>query len=331
MESTNLSRETAQSQRRWKMRKVVDTIARRIVQVGGIGVIAAIALIFIFLLSVVYPLFGSASVESTVEFVVPGGGSENTLYLSVEEQAEIALRVTESGKLIFFAVASGEITHQESLPIAQDDRITSFNVVNEHDGILSVGLASGGVLFFQHQYELEFTDSQRIIHPQVSYPYGEDAFVISDEALTDYAVGANEESLSILFTTSDRRITLLTFIKESSFLDEAVTLEMSERSEVTASDHVLGLLVDPEQEWAYVLDPDGILSVFDIRSSELRLNEKVSVTQGDVKPTLLKFLTGGISLLIGDSQGYLSQWFQVRNEGDLPFHLTKIRDTNIDN
>jgi len=330
MESTSLSRDSAHSLRRWKLRKTVDMVARRVVEIGGIGVIAAIALIFLFLLSVVYPLFGSPSIEQASEYVIPGG-SEETLYLAVEEQAEIALRVTQTGKLVFFDVANGSVVEQELLPISDDVQITSFQAVNETTGLLSVGLSSGAILFFQHQYQLEFAETKRIIHPKLLYPYGEELFYISDFPLRELAIGENEESLSILFNSNNEKVVLQSFIKETSFIDETVTLEESERSEYTMVEPILGLLVDPEQEWAYVLNQDGNLTVFDIRHQSLDLQERVQVTQGDVKPTLIKYLTGGISLLIGDSEGTLSQWFQVRSDGDLPFRLTKIRDTKVDN
>ena len=331
MQSENLSRESSQSQHRWKIRKAIDIVARRIVQFGGISVIAAITLIFVFLLSVVYPLFGSPSVKQAAEYIVPGSVDEETLYLSVEEQAEIALRVTQSGKLIFFKVDDGEIILEQKLPLNHDEQIKSFNVVNKQEGLLSVGLTSGGVLFFQHKYELEFTEEKRIIHPVVVYPYGKESFIISDEALLDYAIGANEDSVSILSSDTRGLISLSSFTKESSFIEESTTLEESQSSTITFNNPILSFLVDPEQEWAYVLADDGILYVYDIRSGDLELREKVYVTEGDIKPTLLKFLTGGISLLIGDNQGKLSQWFQVRSSGELPFRLTKIRETQIDN
>ena len=123
------------------MRKAVDTVARRVVEIGGISVIAAIALIFLFLLSVVYPLFGQPSIEQANEYAAPGSSPDNdTLYLAVEEQAEIALRVTRSGEVVFFDVANGQVIQNNNLPIAIDDQITSFQVVNETFGLLSVGL-----------------------------------------------------------------------------------------------------------------------------------------------------------------------------------------------
>jgi len=47
--------------------------------VGGVSVIAAIALIFFYLLYVVLPLFLPADIEQTASFDVPGGGRDHTL------------------------------------------------------------------------------------------------------------------------------------------------------------------------------------------------------------------------------------------------------------
>jgi phosphate transport system permease protein len=330
MEASNISDRIAAGQRRWKLRKAIDIIARRVVQIGGISVIAAIALIFLFLLSVVYPLFGQPSIDEIGQYQTPGT-NDKTIYLAIEEQAEIGLRVGDSGSVLFFDVENGEPILERNLPIAADNSITSFRVVNETSGLLAVGLHSGELLFFQHNYELEFTETSRIIHPDILYPYGEDAFHVAEGPLLDFAIGSNEDSTTIIARTTDGKIVFQSFEKESSFIDEATTLEIGDRNQIITVDPILGLLVDPEQEWAYILTQDGSLSAYDIRENDFNLREKVQVTEGDVHPTLLKFLTGGISILIGDSSGNLSQWFQVRSDGDLEFRLDKIRDTRIGN
>lgn len=89
-----------------KMRALKDKLAAKGIAVGGISVIAAIVLIFFYLLYEVMPLFQSATVqpwqqnEEVIEsYAVPGKGK--TLYLSMEEQAEIGIRVTDQGEILF--------------------------------------------------------------------------------------------------------------------------------------------------------------------------------------------------------------------------------------
>ena len=316
--------------RDWHWRKVKDILLRRAVQFGGISVIAAIALIFVFLLSVVYPLFETPAAELVSSFQTPGSDDE-TIYLAIEEQAEIGMRVTNVGSLFFFDVHSGEVVTEQRLPVDTNNSITSFRVVDAAKGILAIGLRSGDILFFQHQYELEFTESRRIIHPKIIYPYGEQPINISLSPILDFGIGDNDESISLLIRTVNDRILFKSFTKESSFIDDEVTLIPNDAIVLSPEARVLDLLVDPEQEWGYILSQEGDLLCFNLRDkNNPKLQESVRVTERDVLPTAIKFLTGGISLLIGDSEGNLSQWFQVRSEGDLPYRLTSIRELHID-
>jgi phosphate transport system permease protein len=270
----------------WKIRSFLDLLARRVVQVGGISVIIAIALIFIFLLSVVYPLFEKPEVEFSSRYQAPGD-AQQTLYLAVEEQAEIGLRLTQSGQVYFFDITDGKVLKQFSLPIQEDNPIRAFQVVNELQRKLAVVLMSGEILIFDHQYRLEITDNDKVIYKS--------------------------------------------FDKETSFISESATLEDDSVAILGQSSNILSVLLDPEQEWAYTLTGSGELSVYDVRDRYApQLLEKIMVTEAPVTPTVMKYLTGGVSLLIGDSSGQLSQWFQVRSEGELAFRLQKIRSFKID-
>ena len=211
----------------WQLRKIVDLLARRLVEVGGISVIAAIALIFVFLLSVVYPLFDRPSVDIYGEFAAPGD-ADQTVYLAIEEQAEIGLRVTQEGKVLFFNVQNGDLIKQFSLPIGEQNSIRSFQVVDEPTGLLAAGLQTGEILFFRHKYSLEFTDTRRIIHPELEYPYDEVPFAVTEGPLLKFGIGANEDSISLLALSDSNEILFKVFRKESSFISEDSTLQPQE-------------------------------------------------------------------------------------------------------
>lgn len=333
----------------WQLRKLIDVSARRLVQVGGISVIAAIALIFVFLLSVVYPLFGNPTVDIFGEFSAPGDDTQ-TVYLdaeepqdspdevksvhyAIEEQAEIGLRITDNGKVVFFNVENGELIKEFSLPIGEQNSIRSFEVVDQTTGLLAAGLQTGEILFFRHKYKLEFTETRRIIHPELEYPYDKVPYTVTEGPLLQFGIGADEESISLLARSSNNEIIFKVFNKESSFISEEATLEPQDPIFLLALENTVGLLVDPVQNWAYVVDKSGELYAYNLRGGEPTLREKVQVTELPTYPTVVKFLTGGVSILIGDSSGKLSQWFQVRtdNPEDIPFRLKKIRETIIDN
>ena len=67
---------------RWRLIK--DAAARYGVIAGGLGIIFAIALIFFYLLYVVYPLFMSATAQSVNQYDVPEIAMGKTILLGIE-------------------------------------------------------------------------------------------------------------------------------------------------------------------------------------------------------------------------------------------------------
>jgi phosphate transport system permease protein len=100
--------------RRWRYSK--DRMARYGVAVGGIGVIAALVLIFVYLVYIVLPVFRPASVEAVAERPLPGGPSPS-LYLAIEEQAEVGMRITADGRVVFFRIEDGAVLEDRPLPL----------------------------------------------------------------------------------------------------------------------------------------------------------------------------------------------------------------------
>ena len=109
----------------FQIRAFKDNLARWVVWVGGLGVIAALMLIFFYLVSEVAPLFESAEFHPRPEYAVPGTGK--TLYTTVEEQGEVAMRVADNGEVSFFNLTSGAVLVQQKLPIGELSIISSFS------------------------------------------------------------------------------------------------------------------------------------------------------------------------------------------------------------
>ena len=76
---------------RWRSRK--DQFAKRIIGLGGLMVIAAVLLILFSLAYVVAPLFMPASMSKSAIGANLEWGGDRTVYLSVEEQQQVALRL----------------------------------------------------------------------------------------------------------------------------------------------------------------------------------------------------------------------------------------------
>jgi phosphate transport system permease protein len=85
------------------------------------------------------------------------------------------------------------------------------------------------------------------------------------------------------------------------------------------------MVLDKNQENLYLANKHGQILQYNVKDKEkpLLMQTVPAFEKGQI--TFLKILTGGISLLVGNSEGKISQWFPVRNEkNEKP--LTHIRD-----
>ncbi|MDE1461678.1 ABC transporter permease subunit [Spartinivicinus poritis] len=336
----NIDLNTASAKRYRRLRHFKDIFAKWGVAIGGIGVIVAILLIFLYLMYEVMPLFKSASIEKISQYSVPVVEVENgaeeqakTLYLSMEEQAEIGLRVDSAGNAIFFRTHSGEILKKHAVPIPANNTITAIAEAGPGTDELALGFSNGETLVFKHEYTVSYgEDNQRLIEPSIQYPYGKEPVVLSKngDAITHIAIRDTEESLAIAGAT-DSKLLLNILNKEEDFLTEEITFEEEHLELPKITGDIKGLLIDPEQRWLYVLIDQAQLAILNIADRNTpKINSVLDVTSGEYQLSQAKLLLGGVSLLLGDSGGNISQWFLVRDK-DSEWRLERIRDFKLAN
>jgi phosphate transport system permease protein len=310
---------------RWRMLK--DHIARHAVGIGGISVIIAIVLIFVYLLYVVIPMFEGAEIREVATYTL--ADQDEALYYAMEEQAEVGLQVGKQGKVLFFKTESGATIREVPLPIPAGVIVTSLAEADPASGILAVGLSNGQALIFKHAYRISYPNDQRLISPVIEYPFGETPLVVDEQdlPLLQLAAQAEEEQVTLVALTPDRRIILShQAIQESLFEDEASW--QTTRAEVPHPlEPVTHLLLDKQQRDLFIGTQSGDVSFYDVSDREEgpALIQHLSLVNSQTLMTSLSFLTGDISLLVGTSDGRVSQWFPVRDEGGKRV-LTKIRE-----
>ncbi len=312
----------------WRRRSIKDFLARYLVGAGGIAVIASIILIFLFLFAVVFPLFKGASLHEIASYTLSNASSDETLHYSIEEQAEIAMRLDNKGVAQFFYIDTGQIIESNSLLADSDVQVTSWANIDPEKNIIGLGLNTGRVLIFRHEYALKYGNDGRTIIPSITYPYGDEPLnlEIGEQELHSLAISDNEDGLTFfVYTGSGAR--LINFENETSFLDEDdISLELTSQVILPYTDKPLKALLSPEREWLYILNEQGAISFYDIRTKDEPVHiEDVSVLDDGNRPTSFEFLIGGISSLLADDHGNVHQLFLVRSE-DGARHLTAIRN-----
>ncbi len=328
---TSLQLSSGSAHERWRLIK--DATARYGVIAGGLGIIFAIALIFFYLLYVVYPLFISATAVPVAEYSVPESNLGKTVLLEIEEQNEVGARFTNEGQVIFFSVTTGKTIAIESVKVPQAVQIVSFSQGSPiNEGAVIYGLSDGKVIIVKHQYKVTYPNNVKLITPSLSYPMGETPLVIDDTgvALEKIAVRIGDKSSTIVAKTASNnsggsKIRLSHFEKEQSLFSDEATITRTDAIVDYPATTVKNILIDKEEQNLYLFTANGTLAVFNIldKSAPKLINEQILVSQGDTI-TSTAFLNGDLSIMVGDSSGIVTQWSKVRDQNN-QFTLQKIR------
>jgi phosphate transport system permease protein len=299
-------------------RRLKDRVARIAVGAGGGSVIVALVLIFFYLLWVTLPLFKPASAEAIAEYHTPGAGAPGTLYLAMEEQAEVGVRITDAGEAVFFDTKTGKPIETISLGLPAGARILSASAGSPKAATLLLGLDDGRALVVKHVYDVSFPDNVRKITPRIEHPLGDAPITIDPEhnplQLVAGQTGADQATFAAL--TADGRLLITAFTREESLLGDGAWQQATTALPPLPAKPT-HLIIDQDQRELYAATADGELHYFDISDkSAPRLVQSLRVVPDGVQITSLKFLAGGISVLIGDSRGHIEQWFPVRDENN---------------
>ncbi|MGB1557140.1 MAG: phosphate ABC transporter permease, partial [Oceanococcaceae bacterium] len=230
---------------RWRYAK--DRAATVGVSLGGVGVIGAVVLIFFYLLWVVLPLFFPAKIEAVGQLQSPANTAE-TLFLAMEEQAEMGLRVGADGAIVFFSLEDGSQTHREQLPSA----LSAVTAVDAPKGQLAALGTNGQLYRFRHAYRLEYPQgAERVIKPRIEFPLGEEGLSVGEG--TALAVGENDNRLLVAVSGAGAsQLRLLNYEKSSSFLDDSISLDLASDVQLPLTGQADQLIIDPLLDWLYV-------------------------------------------------------------------------------
>lgn len=325
-------------ERRGRIRRLKDSIAKYVVAVGGIGVIGAILLIFFFLAYVVVPLFLPADIHAEGRYPVPGPPGE-TLHLSMEEQAQIGVRYTDGGALVFFDTRSGSVLQEHELPIPAGTRISAFAGANPVVGSVALGFSNGEVLIAGHAFEVSYPNDRRLITPHFEFPLGEAPLVLDPEGQPLQVLGfqSNEDEATAVATTRDGRLVMTHVLKEANFITGEVTTEQTHHVLPAPAHPADFILLSQNQRHLFVASRAGELSFFDITAKAAPEQvQAVRLVPAGRALTALSFLTGELSLLAGDSEGSIRQWALTPDEAYRPrlnplrsFHALRGAVTSI--
>jgi len=313
-----------------KSRNFRDGLSRYGVGTGGLGVIFALALIFLYLFYETLPLLKPVSVEATVSYAVPGDETPTpTLHLTLDRFEEVGGRFSESGTITFFSARDGQVLSREQVPMAEDAVVTSFGRSESRKSLFVYGFSDGSVLPLRVDYALTYPGGVRVITPELNYPLG-------NEPLTFGVMGGSQYSALeivdgrggyiVAAGTSDGDISMALFSTSTSMLTGVIEIRRQDYKLPNLGAPVRQLMVNESLRNLFAIDDTGTLHHFDIVDrNNPTVVERVNLVPAGVQVGAVEFLVGSRSLIVGGSDGSLSQWILVREESTGAMKLTQIR------
>ncbi|BCK62598.1 phosphate ABC transporter permease [Aeromonas hydrophila] len=309
-----------------RKRRIKDKLAKYGVTTGGALVLVALLLIFFYLLYVVKPIFNGATMEPTASFTLPVAGK--TAWLGVEEQNEIGYRFSDKGQVNFFAVqGDGKVKVGQVLGQAQvKGDITAVAPPAPGQKLIAYGFADGKAQVVQPYFKVSYPNDVRVIEPSLQSPFGEEPVVVDPQgkALTLMVFEATKDKMATAAVTADGRGVMAVMSGEENFLSGDIEWSAQNYSIPSLPRHVDQMLLTPNLRILFVREGNR-LSVYDIHNlNDISLRDVMEINAPNANVTRVELLSGASSLLVGNDNGVISQWFEVARDGKRQF--TQIRD-----
>ncbi len=320
-------------------RRLKDKLARLLVTGGGVLVLGALLLIFIFLSFVIYPLFErpdisllgrfneevKASALSTplaMDEVVAMGldGKNNYLYQFFQEGNLRVLPISPQnniknqniGSALNQAMPIQLMTRPNLLQQKLVQAPTSFAASFEHD-LFAYGTQDGEVIFFQLSFGKSDKEGQSL--PLISSPK---KLLLSEYPIEQLAI-AKTQTHQLIASIFDNKLQLIWSLNDAQSAPLYLYFPKGDAQQ---------LEVSKDGRFVYLLN-DKKLFIYTELAQKWQLRQTIDIEKiTGQKPISLALLSGGSSLLIRLSDGRLTQWFDVNEKQHASLRLIRYFDAD---
>ena len=304
-----------------RRRLLADRAARWVVSAGGIAIIISILGILVFILVEVWPLTGSASVRTTGRIPLPGPAVG--AMVSDEHRTHVAALAAD-GHVRVIRTRDGATI--QDVNVANGQALTSMKVP-PGSRTLAGATRDGRVILAPVAFDVTFEGSEgdtQVVTPTVSAPV-----VLQldpqGQPLQAFTIQANDEgSATAAAQLADGTLAVVRRSARENMMTGEVT-ESVERFTAPVPGRLSALVLDHDQRSLYGGTPKGEILWWPL--VEGQPGPVRAVSAGPSAITALDLLIGGRSLVVGQEDGSLSVWLQVREtDDDEMFRLSRARD-----
>ncbi|MBI2470469.1 MAG: ABC transporter permease subunit [Planctomycetes bacterium] len=292
-----------------KSRKFTDRAAHWAITFGGAATVFVVLALFLFIFLEVYPLLRGAEVSKENTYSLQG----KAVAIGVDEHQEVAYAVYQDGKAEFVSLSEGKVFKNYTIAGLSGSAITS---VDRDNNLLALGTNDGKVLTVSIKFSESFENEKRTILPEISE---EEPVIVGDEGKEIAFIAARRDdsaTVTVACTKDGRLILKSTETKSTLFGAEERKETSKDITSLTDQENkaeITSLALDHFMENLYAGTSAGEIFHINVRDRENPfLAEKVKVS--DKAATALGFLLGDVSLVVGDYDGGVNVWMQVRDE-----------------
>ena len=288
--------------------KALDWFGRRLIAVGGIGIIAAVMGIFVFILSEAWPLFRGAKVDLDSEYAIEGEYA-----IGVDPYYQIAFAAGGKG-IDLLQLTDGKVLSRQRPEPLRDRLVTA--AVSLADGIIALGTDDGQLLLSRIRFVLDYSTGDRIVVPEFTV----DELLPLDssaEPLTEIAYREDGDGRSVAGAlTETGRLLVVVREQEQGLL--GVGEWVAERYELTqdlGGANATQILIDSRTRQLLVGTDRGQLFEWRLRDVDERPDYLGQCLVSTSAVTALAYILGEVSIVVGDQTGMISAWFKTEISG----------------
>ena len=297
-----------------RKRLVKDRLVRLAVTTGGVGVLAALVLIFVYLAMMVLPLFSDAKITPNVAnqtMTTPAA-----VAIGIDEYGEHAFVVSQQGQIDFWPLRYPSTEPTLSVNFAQ--QYSLFAQMPSAQGWFGFAAENGDVALFQPIMASAMGRDGRLFIPEVKRWDSHINLHYPDVQLEKFAF-AIDKTATVVGYFSDQRVRVRWQNSDQTTTSFVFPLPMTSLDQ---------LLLTPDGTTLY-LRSGSELVIAKKHSERFVVREVVDLSQGNVKHTVtdIDLLSGAYSLLVTHQDGLVSQWFDVLK--DRQRYLTQVREFKL--
>lgn len=296
-----------------RKRLIKDRLVRFTVSAGGVGVLAALVLIFVYLAMMVLPLFSDAKFTPNVRTLEIEAAQP--IAAGVDDYGENAFVLSSQGKLNFWSLTEQRPTPVLSQQLGQPNDL--FAQTLSVLGWYAFATEQGAITVFKPHLDSELEQGSRKFSPRVTEFTAPIDLERDGYRLKKFAF-ANEDNFTLAGWYDDKTV-------QVRWQDGSESKSFSFLSRIPVLDQ---LLLTPDGSTLYLRSGSELIVAVK-QSDRFAVREIVDLSQGQPQHTVthIDLLSGAYSLLVTYSDGLVSQWFDVLKQGQRS--LTFIRQFQL--